>query len=89
MPELRTDRVPDMAGKIWTLMTVVLSVVFAVLAFPVFRQAQGFLPAVLYTFLGIVVIWAVYFVRSWIFSRPDFRNDGGDREARGPGEPAS
>jgi len=68
------DRGPIMAGKFWLLLTVVISAVFAILAFPVFQQANGPLPAALYTLLGLGVIWIVFSIRSWIFSKPGFRD---------------
>lgn len=70
-----------MASRFWLIATVIISAVFAVLAYPVFRQAQGPLPAALYTLLGLAVIWLVFIVRSWIFSRPPF-TDAGTEEPR-------
>lgn len=63
-----------MAPKFWTIVTVIISAVFIVLAFPVFRQSGGTAAGILYTLLGLAVIWAVFFARSWIFTRPEFQD---------------
>ncbi|MHC4116709.1 MAG: hypothetical protein ACYSWO_04295 [Planctomycetota bacterium] len=63
-----------MYSKPWVIVTVILCVVFALLAFPIFMKARGVPTAVVYTLIGFAVIWAVYFVRAWVFSRPAFHN---------------
>ena len=49
---------PHKAATIWTIL---LSVTFAVLLFPVLLSDHGLLPALAYTALGAGVIWAIYF----------------------------
>ena len=53
----------------WIVLPIVLSVIFAVLFFPVARRSQELPLALLYTAIGMCVIWAVYFVRARIFGR--------------------
>jgi hypothetical protein len=45
-------------------------------------KARGVPTAVVYTLIGFAVIWAVYFVRAWVFSRPGFRS--GEHGENGP-----
>jgi hypothetical protein len=66
-----------MHSRQWVIVTVVLCVVFAVLAFPVFLRAAGPFAAVAYTLIGFTVIWLAYLVRAWEFSRPGFWSGGG------------
>ena len=56
------------------IVTVILCVSFAVLAFPVFVKVRGVPRAVAYTVIGFAVIWVAYSVRAWVFSRPEFRS---------------
>ena len=56
--------------KPWVIVTIVLSVIFVVLGFPVFLRARGPGMAVLYTVVGLAVIWFVYLVRACVFGRP-------------------
>jgi len=49
---------PHKAATIWTIF---LSVTFAVLLFPVLLSDLGLLPAVLFTLLGMTIIWIIYF----------------------------
>jgi hypothetical protein len=67
-------------NRFWIGMTVVLCGIFAVLLFPAIRPGHGTLNAALYTLLGILVIWAVYFVRVYVFSRLDENRSGTDDE---------
>ena len=55
--------------KFWVIATVVLSVIFVAIGFPVFLRAQGPGMAVLYTAIGLAVIWSVYLVRAYVFGR--------------------
>jgi len=57
--------------RFWISITAVLGGVFAVLFFPVVRQRYGFEKSILFTATGVVVIWAVYFIRAYIISRMD------------------
>ena len=63
-----------MYSRPWVIVTVILCVVFAVLAFPIFVKARGVPTAVVYTLIGFAVIWFVYFVRAWVFGRHGCRN---------------
>ena len=58
-------------SRFWINVTLLLSVVFAVVFFPVFRERFGFAWSTLLTALGVMVIWAVYFIRAYIFTRGD------------------
>ena len=72
-----------MHSRPWVIVTVILCVVFAVLAFPVFLRAKGPIMAVLYTLIGFAVIWFAYLARAWVFTRPGFWDGdqgGGDPE---------
>ena len=71
-----------MYSRPWMIVTVFFCVVFAVLAFPTFVKARGVSTAVVYTLIGFAVIWSVYFVRAWVFSKPGFRN--GEHGENGP-----
>lgn len=71
-----------MHSRPWVIATVVLCFVFAVLGFPVFLRARGMPSAVVYTLIGFVVIWLVYYVRAWVFTRPGFRNAGEGEDDR-------
>ena len=63
-----------MYSRPWVIVTAILCVIFAVLAFPIFAKVRGVATAVTYTVIGFVVIWLAYFVRAWAFSRHGFRN---------------
>jgi hypothetical protein len=55
----------------WVAVTIVFSIMFTALFFPLVLDRYGPLPAFLLTVLGLLIIWAVYFVRALIFSRMD------------------
>jgi hypothetical protein len=59
----------------WVILPIVLSVVFAVLFYPVVSARFELSLAVLLTVIGVGVIWASYVVRAYIFTRRDFRKD--------------
>ena len=63
-----------MYSKPWMTVTVLLCLVFAVLAFPIFLRAKGPFIAVVYTLIGFAVIWFAYIARAWVFTRPGFWN---------------
>ena len=54
----------------WVIVTVVLSGIFVVLGFPVFLRARGPWMAVLYTVVGLAIIWLIYLARAYVFGRP-------------------
>lgn len=58
----------DLLNPFWIIITVIISVVFGVLFYPAVVGEHGELKTILYTALGILVIWIVYFIRAYIFS---------------------
>ena len=67
-------------SRFWINVTVLLSAVFAVLFFPPVREKYGMTVSILATSAGVLVIWAVYFVRACIFSSHETKkNRGKDR----------
>lgn len=54
----------------WLGLTVVLSVVFAILFFPVVSDRYSLPISILFTAVGIAFIWVIYFVRALIFGSP-------------------
>ena len=57
----------------WVILPVALSAVFGVLFYPVASARYESPLAVLFTIVGICVIWASYAVRAYIFTRPEWR----------------
>ncbi len=57
------------AQRLWTWVSFFLSGLFAVLFYPIARETNGVVLSILLTALGIAVIWLVFVMRSWIFSR--------------------
>ena len=53
----------------WTGLTLVLSIAFAALFFPMVYGRYTLTESLAFTGLGVLVIWGIYFVRSAIFSR--------------------
>lgn len=53
----------------WIGVTAILSVLFAILFFPVVTTRYGIPTAVILTVIGVGVIWLNYFIRARIFSR--------------------
>ena len=68
-----------MYDRTWILVTILLCLVFAVLAFPILLREKGFETVVLYTLIGFAVIWFAYLARAWVFLRPGFWKDRDDR----------
>ena len=70
-------------SRFWVSVTVLLCVIFAVLFYPETRDRYGVSQALLFTAAGIAVIWIVYLVRAYIFSRlyQNERRNTADREA--------
>ena len=48
---------------------MILTLIFVVLLSGAIFEKQGLFKTVIYTGLGVVVIWAVYFIRARIFSK--------------------
>ena len=55
--------------KLWFTITVILSIIFALLFYNVAIENVRDSDATIYTILGVLVIWIVYFVRGYIFSK--------------------
>ncbi len=55
-------------NRFWVAVTTVLCVVFAVLFFPAVQRKYGFTVSLLMTLLGMLLIWANYLIRAYIFS---------------------
>ena len=55
-------------SRFWVNVTIVLSVVFAVLFFPEINSKYGFLKSVILTAAGAIFIWVIYFIRAYIFT---------------------
>ena len=51
---------------------ILLTIVFVVLAVPLFLREWGLIGGGLATLAGVLVIWANYLVRAYIFSHPRF-----------------
>ena len=66
-------------SRIWTGLTMMLSVVFAVLFFPAVHARYTLTESLAYTILGLIVIWGVYFTRAAILSHVFSR----EKSARG------
>jgi len=62
-------------NKTWISITIILCVVFVVLFFPVAAERVGTLKSILFTLIGIAVIWIVYYLRASIFSKICSKND--------------
>jgi hypothetical protein len=56
-------------NKTWIIITIILSAVFAVLFYPVAAERVGTLKALVFTMIGLLVIWLVYLIRAHIFSK--------------------
>ncbi len=55
--------------RFWTGFTIVLSIIFIALFFPLVREKYNLAESLIYTGAGVFVIWGVYFVRAVIFSQ--------------------
>lgn len=53
----------------WLALPLILSAVFAVLFFPVVREKYDAVLSVVFTVIGVVVIWAAYVIRAHVFSQ--------------------
>jgi hypothetical protein len=61
-------------SKFWIAFTLILSVVFIALFVPVTAEKIGFLKAIFFAFIALLVIWGVYFIRASVFSKFDRNN---------------
>jgi len=55
-------------NRFWVCVTTILSVVFAILFFTLIIDEYSFLLSALFTAIGVIFIWIVYFVRVLIFT---------------------
>ena len=55
--------------KLWFTITVVLSIIFALIFYNVANKNVGDSDATIYTILGVLVIWIVYFLRGYVISK--------------------
>lgn len=60
---------PRFHSRFWVIVTFLLSLIFAVLFLPLVFERYALGEAILLTAAGIIVIWGVYFIRAYIFSR--------------------
>jgi hypothetical protein len=60
-------------SRFWVGVTLALSIIFVVMFFPIVQAKYGFPKSVLLTLVCLLVIWASYLVRAYVFS-------GGKRE---------
>lgn len=56
-------------NKFWIGITILLNVIFAALFIPGAARNVGYGKAILYTIIGLIVIWIVYFMRVRIFGQ--------------------
>ena len=56
------------SNKFWLYLTIALSLIFMILFFPTASDEVGLLKGAIYTIVGILVIWIVFFIRSYLFS---------------------
>ena len=62
-------------NRYWVAITIIISVVFTVLFYPVAAERAGNPETIGLTIAGLAVIWIVYVIRAMIFSRtPSRRN---------------
>ena len=59
----------------WVIFTVILSVTFVVLFSFVLAEGLGIAKIVIYNLIGLIVIWIVYFIRAYIFTKYFSEND--------------
>jgi Na+/H+ antiporter NhaC len=64
----------------WIFLPIVLSVIFAAFFFPIARKTHELPLALLYTAIGICVIWGTYFVRVFIFERMSCKQENSLKE---------
>ena len=56
-------------SSFWFILTIFLSAIFVVLFYPGTSERLGTGEAVMYTIVGVLVIWIVFFLRARIFSK--------------------
>jgi transcriptional regulator with XRE-family HTH domain len=58
-------------NRLWLWLTVLLSIIFVFLFYPIVDKNYSFLESAVYTGIGLIVIWGVFFIRARIFSSWD------------------
>ncbi len=53
----------------WMGFTIVLSVILAVIAFPIFMRRYGPFLGFFFTVIGLALIWLRYIFIAWLFTR--------------------
>lgn len=54
--------------KFWVNVTIVLSIIFVILGLPAFLKSHSIAVSILITVVGVVFIWATYFIRAYMWS---------------------
>jgi quinol-cytochrome oxidoreductase complex cytochrome b subunit len=57
------------SNKTWIIITVIFCVVFVILFYPIAAERVGHPKAIVYTLIGLLVIWLIYFIRAYVFSK--------------------
>lgn len=56
-------------NRFWFIFTVILSAAFVVLFSSVLAESIGTVKTVIYNLIGLLVIWLVYIIRAYIFTK--------------------
>jgi hypothetical protein len=67
-------------NRFWVIIAIALSIVVAVLGFPVFQRKFGFPASLLWTFAVVLGVWVTYLIRAYMFSGPKPDQNGRDNE---------
>lgn len=52
----------------WISVTVVFSVIIAILGFPVFYKERGPVEAIVLTIIAIAVVWIIYVIKAYLLT---------------------
>ena len=55
----------DLYDLFWIRIAVILSIIVAVIGFPVFQHAKGFPSSLFWTAAVIAGVWLTYLIRAW------------------------
>lgn len=69
-------------SPMWISITAILSIVFAVLFFPIAKEHWGAFWSVVSTLAGVAVIWLVYVIRAYIFTSAGWNKRGSDTHSK-------
>jgi len=67
----------------WVGVTTVLSIIFTVMFFPLVQEKYGCPKSIVLTMIGLLVIWASYFVRAYIFTQGEEDRSGKNKGKSG------